>query len=60
MREAVEAAIAVWALRPYEASPSAAIDTLARLTPEERLRRNDRLVDGLMEAIDQLRRQRGP
>jgi hypothetical protein len=60
MKEAGDAAIAAWALRAYAASPSAAIDALARLTPEERLRWNDRVVDGLMEAIDQVRRQRGP
>ena len=41
-------------------SPAAAIDALASLTPEERLRWNDRRVDALMEAMDQVRRQRGP
>jgi hypothetical protein len=56
----VEAAIMAWAMRAFASSPGAAIDALAPLTPEERLRWNDRRVDALMEAIDRVRRQRGP
>jgi hypothetical protein len=36
------------------------IDLLARLTPEQRLRRNDRVVAEFLLEIDRLRRNRGP
>ncbi len=36
------------------------IDALAPLTPEERLRWNDRRVNAILAAVEEIRRARGP